>query len=379
MSAKKKRKTNENETLEKNNGAVILVEKEDNLVMEYQVRDYEKLKRDYPSGNDEGTNYFKSEANDTGNYLRIFPNGRVNSSGTDYTGYLSVYLHCGIIREELQDKTCKLEILNDNNEVLFSKSGTYRISKTNSGGKEFRSTQLPNKRFKIRYTVFKTKQIMLPNFSLANATKHVEVFNSGILTDVTFEVSYEDNTTTFEAHRVFLLAVSPVFRSLFTGPWKDKNEPIKINDVQPEVFKIFLRLLYGDTIEFDDNFTTIAMHLLSLASKYGMKEMGNSLVECMEYNLTAETAVDALRCADMYQQEYVDFKPGVLKYIKNNTKDVVTSDGYKALVVDANGVHLISEIVMSLAGVPITNSDPDGASLNSSNSSSSSSSSSKNK
>ena len=27
---------------------------------------------------------------------------------------------------------------------------------------------------------------MLPNFSLANATKHVEVFNSGILTDVTF-------------------------------------------------------------------------------------------------------------------------------------------------------------------------------------------------
>ena len=83
---------------------------------------------------------------------------------------------------------------------------------------------------------------MLPNFSLANATKHVEVFNSGILTDVTFEVSYENNTTTFEAHRVFLLAVSPVFRSLFTGPWKDKNDPIKINNLQPEVFKIFLRI-----------------------------------------------------------------------------------------------------------------------------------------
>ena len=71
MSAKKKRKTNENETLEKNNGAVILVEKEDNLVMEYQVRDYEKLKRDYPAGDDEGTNYFKS---DTLNYLEIHPN-----------------------------------------------------------------------------------------------------------------------------------------------------------------------------------------------------------------------------------------------------------------------------------------------------------------
>ena len=60
MSAKKKRKTNENETLEKTNGAVILVEKEDNLVMEYQVRDYEKLKGDYPAGNDAGTNSFKS-------------------------------------------------------------------------------------------------------------------------------------------------------------------------------------------------------------------------------------------------------------------------------------------------------------------------------
>ena len=59
-----------------------------------------------------------------------------------------------------------------------------------------------------------------------------------------------------------------------------------------------------------------------------MKEMGNSLVECMEYNLTAETAVDVLRCADMYQQEYVDFKPGVLKYIKNNLKDVDTGSRF---------------------------------------------------
>ena len=94
MSAKKKRKTNENETLEKNNGAVIFVEKEDNLVMEYQVTDYEKLKRDYPAGDDEGTNYFKSEENDTLNYLKIFPNGQISDTA-DYSGYLTVYLHCG--------------------------------------------------------------------------------------------------------------------------------------------------------------------------------------------------------------------------------------------------------------------------------------------
>ena len=171
MPAKKKRKTKKKETLEKNNGAVILVEKEDNLVMEYQVRDYEKLKRDYPSGEIEGTNYFKSEKNDTGNYLEIYPNGersllRGGIYIADYPGYLSIYLACGSIREELRNKKMKLEILNDNNEVLFSKSGAYRPSKTSSEfgfHKGAKSTQLPNKRFKIRYTVFKTKQIMLPN------------------------------------------------------------------------------------------------------------------------------------------------------------------------------------------------------------------------
>lgn len=62
-----------------------------------------------------GTNYFKSEDNDTGNYIIIFPNGQ-STDTADYSGYLTVYLHCGSIREELQDKKCKLEILNDNNE-----------------------------------------------------------------------------------------------------------------------------------------------------------------------------------------------------------------------------------------------------------------------
>ena len=82
-----------------------------------------------------------------------------------------------------------------------------------------------------------------------------------------------------KAHKVILSSVSPVFDNLFNGPWKDKNDPIKIDNMQPEVFKIFLRLLYGGKLEFDENFATIALHLLSLSSKYGIKDLGKSIVD----------------------------------------------------------------------------------------------------
>ena len=48
------------------------------------------------------------------------------------------------------------------------------------------------------------------------------------MNNIKIEVLYEDNTTTFEAHRVFLFTASPVFHSLFTGPWKDKELILKI-------------------------------------------------------------------------------------------------------------------------------------------------------
>ena len=156
------------------------------------------------------------------------------------------------------------------------------------------------------------------------------------------------------------------------GHGKIKNDPIKIDNMQPEVFKIFLRLLYGGKLEFDENFATIALHLLSLSSKYGIKDLGKSIVDCMEYNLSADTAIDALRCADIYHQEYVDMKRAVLTYIKEHQKEILVSEGYKALFADpVNNMKLLAEIIQFNAGIEMS---VDGASIGGDSSSSSSSS-----
>ena len=79
----------------------------------------------------------------------------------DYSGYLSIYLACGSIREELRNKKMKLEILNDNNEVYFLTMvsiGSARKVLDVDGVKDLNQHNC-NKRFKIRITVFKINKL----------------------------------------------------------------------------------------------------------------------------------------------------------------------------------------------------------------------------
>ena len=280
--------------------------------------------------------------------MKIYPNGIYNP------GKLSVYLNCGAIKEEIDGLPFRVNITNDLGVSVVSQSNKLDYGDTSLFGWKslINNAVLPN-RFKIRLTVSRTKMVAKPNFSLVLNNRFVQLLDSGEYADVEFEISNDGGKPLIlPAHRLVLTSISPVFKTMFNGPFKDSDSKvIKIENVQPEVFKIFLEILYGKQIEFDEHFAPIALHLLSLASKYGIRELGESIVECLEYNLSPDTAIDALCCADRFQQEYVDLKPSVLDYICENLKNVLLSDGYRNLLSDNNNMKLVSEITMAMAGI----------------------------
>jgi len=89
--------------------------------------------------------------------------------------------------------------------------------------------------------------------------------------DVTFEVGEER----FAAHRLVLGARSSVFMAELLGPMKEKNRHIRIDDMEPRVFKAMLHFIYTDSLHKMHKRDTYAMdqHLLVAADRYGLERL----------------------------------------------------------------------------------------------------------
>ena len=62
-------------------------------------------------------------------------------------------------------------------------------------------------------------------------------------TDVVFNLvdPISNDSEVFHAHKFILTAASPVFKASFTENWSAKGEPIEINDVDANLFKMFIK------------------------------------------------------------------------------------------------------------------------------------------
>ena len=209
---------------------------------------------------------------------------------------------------------------------------------------------MPNS-FTIEFCVYKQVVWDAPNFAIDVNRAFVKMFTDEVDTDIELHVvNSEGNVTTILCHSFVLKSQSPVFNQMLNGKWKEGGgkQPIVIEDVEPEVMRIFLRILYGDRIEADETFASIVLHLLSLATRYGIPHIGQTLISCIDQNLVIESAVHTLQCACQWNTDYPDLKPKVLSYIAKNINAVFLTDGYKDLI-KTNNVDLIHEILQEVA------------------------------
>ncbi|KAL8232836.1 hypothetical protein R6Q57_002614 [Mikania cordata] len=164
-----------------------------------------------------------------------------------------------------------------------------------------------------------------------------QLLECGKGTDVSFEVKGE----TFLAHKLVLAARSPVFRARLFGPMRDQiSHSIKVEDIEPPVFKALLHFMYWDTLPDMEELTGLNtkwastlmfQHLLAAADMYGL----DRLKLICETNLCQTVAINtiATTLALAEQHHCFQLKTVCLKFVAlpENLKAVMQTDGFDYL------------------------------------------------
>lgn len=99
-------------------------------------------------------------------------------------------------------------------------------------------------------------------------SKQIEMLENPQFSDFTFIVKGQK----FEVHRSILANASPVFATLFTAKMKEsRTGQCIVNDIEPEIFVLLLRFIYGGKIP--ENLNEVAMELYKAAKYYKIDEL----------------------------------------------------------------------------------------------------------
>lgn len=164
-----------------------------------------------------------------------------------------------------------------------------------------------------------------------------QLLESGKGVDVNFDIDGE----TFSAHKLVLAARSPVFRAQLYGPMKDHDTKcIKIEDMEPAVFKALLHFMYFDRLPDMEELTGLnskwastlmCQHLLAAADRYGL----DRLRLLCEANLCEDVAINtvATTLALAEQHHCFQLKSVCLKFVAlpENLRAVMQTDGFEYL------------------------------------------------
>jgi speckle-type POZ protein len=112
------------------------------------------------------------------------------------------------------------------------------------------------------------------------------------------DVSIEVGTKIFHAHKVVLIARSPVFRDLFTKNQQPQPiDSLKISNIQPEVFGELLRFLYTDQVK---NLGQYAKDLLGAADEYMLDMLKRKCEKVLTHQVSMENCLELLLLADRH-------------------------------------------------------------------------------
>ncbi|XP_030516639.2 BTB/POZ and MATH domain-containing protein 2-like [Rhodamnia argentea] len=164
-----------------------------------------------------------------------------------------------------------------------------------------------------------------------------KLLDSGKGADVSFDVDGE----VFPAHKLVLAARSPVFRAQLYGPMKDQNtKRIRVEDMEPSVFKALLHFIYFDSLPdlqeltgLDSKWasTLMSQHLLAAADRYGL----DRLRLLCEANLCQDVAINTVATTLALAEQHHCFrlKAVCLRFVAmpENLRAVMQTDGFEYL------------------------------------------------
>ncbi|XP_055305912.1 BTB/POZ domain-containing protein 3-like [Sitodiplosis mosellana] len=141
-------------------------------------------------------------------------------------------------------------------------------------------------------------------------------------TDVHFVFEYNGQSDRVPAHKTLLIAASKVFRAMFNGQWKEKDE-VPIPDVLAADFKTFLQYFYLSEVELSMESVESVM---SLSHQYDIGACFNDCATLLERSSTADNVCWTYGRAIFYEHE--ELKTECEIFISLNTEDVLKSSGF---------------------------------------------------
>lgn len=181
-----------------------------------------------------------------------------------------------------------------------------------------------------------TVTLLVEDNSIDLVLKNYSKFlNNEKLSDVTIVIKEEK----FPAHVDVLSEHSKVFTSMFESDMLEKkNGQVKIDDIEPNIFKLLLDYIYYARIKSKDIKDWLA--LIVIADKYAIESLVKICEHYVSKNLTAENVVDVFTISDLVKAE--DLKKNCVKFIVKNKAVVLKTDGYRKLV--KTRTDLVSEM-----------------------------------
>eukprot|EP00963_Diacronema_lutheri_P003974 scaffold308_cov327-Pavlova_lutheri.AAC.7 len=164
------------------------------------------------------------------------------------------------------------------------------------------------------------------------------LLESGQDADVTFHVGNE----TFPAHRLVLMARSPVLSAMLSSPMKEGEEGVvRVMDVEPFVFRSLLYFIYADDVpelEGEDGMKNVPLiqHLLAAADRFGLERLRRTCERKLCEAMEVETAATTLALAE--QSHAVELKRIALTYVAENLARVMGTDGWEHMVQACPGI-----------------------------------------
>ncbi|CAL4898087.1 unnamed protein product [Urochloa decumbens] len=206
-----------------------------------------------------------------------------------------------------------------------------------------------------------TFHVQVPPSDLSD---HLSVlFSSGQEADFTFTVQEE----TFRAHRLALEMRSPVFKELFRQQPRDQRtactSSIKIEDMEPAVFKALLHFIYTDKLQDQDGHKNeeMAKNLFAAADKYAMARLKLLCGNILSKGLTVQSVTDTLALADKHRCK--ELKDACIQFTissKRRMADVLSSEGYRKLKAACPAVALEMLEKSEMFKAAIINQVPEG-------------------
>jgi BTB/POZ domain len=161
-----------------------------------------------------------------------------------------------------------------------------------------------------------------PKRTLNSSVTNLLANNS--LTDVTLNVKGKE----LKAHKVILAAMSPVFEAMFQEGYKEHEDNyVNIQDIDSDVFEVFLRFLYSGEVE---KLGEMYLDLFAASDKYDVQPLREICIQHMAKNISVDNAIDLLALADRHSAESI--KSLSLQFIKLNFADVVKTKCWASLL-----------------------------------------------